>query len=344
MQPQREAWVLMTAMPPTKGHERLIDFAANLDVRRVNVVLATQPDEPFPAERFGALLQIADKYPNRKVFVRWYQRPIQQTPLNDHDEAFWFLWRDILRSYGLDWGDYIVASEHYGATLAEYCRCQFVPFDIERDQLAVRATDIREDPLLHFDKISPSFQPSLRKRITIFGAESCGKTTLSRQLARAEKGFWVPEYARPYLEAVGPEVTDEKMEMIWHGQRALQDSARRQAVDCPIIVQDTDLLSTLGYWEAWSPETVPTGLKRDAFLDTPDLYLMVRSNIPFETDPLRYGGDEREFPDDYWLNVLDRTPCRYEIIEASDIGERLRQAREAVWKMFDGVLDYEREK
>ena len=40
--------------------------------------------------------------------------------------------------------------------------------------------------------------------VTIIGAESTGKTSLSRQLADTMDGDWVPEFARPYLE-----VTDE---------------------------------------------------------------------------------------------------------------------------------------
>ena len=44
------AYVLMTAMPPTKGHLSLLNYAANLDVTSVEVILATQPGEPFEIE------------------------------------------------------------------------------------------------------------------------------------------------------------------------------------------------------------------------------------------------------------------------------------------------------
>ena len=37
-------------------------------------------------------------------------------------------------------------------------------------------------------------------KVVLFGPESTGKTTLSRQLARHYNSIWVPEYAREYLQ------------------------------------------------------------------------------------------------------------------------------------------------
>ena len=43
-------------------------------------------------------------------------------------------------------------------------------------------------------------QPSNCIKVVLFGPESSGKTTLSRQLARYYNSVWVPEYAREYLQ------------------------------------------------------------------------------------------------------------------------------------------------
>ena len=37
-------------------------------------------------------------------------------------------------------------------------------------------------------------------KVVLFGPESTGKTTLSRQLAKHYNTIWVPEYAREYLQ------------------------------------------------------------------------------------------------------------------------------------------------
>jgi hypothetical protein len=42
------------------------------------------------------------------------------------------------------------------------------------------------------------------------------------------------------------------MTAIWKGQLALQRQAFESTVDAPFIVQDTDLFSTVGYWDNWA--------------------------------------------------------------------------------------------
>ena len=37
-------------------------------------------------------------------------------------------------------------------------------------------------------------------KVVLFGPESTGKTTLSKQLARHYNTVWTPEYAREYLQ------------------------------------------------------------------------------------------------------------------------------------------------
>ena len=43
-------------------------------------------------------------------------------------------------------------------------------------------------------------QPINIVKIVLFGPESTGKTTLSKQLARHYNTVWTPEYAREYLQ------------------------------------------------------------------------------------------------------------------------------------------------
>ncbi|MEJ2112189.1 MAG: ATP-binding protein [Flavobacteriaceae bacterium] len=43
-------------------------------------------------------------------------------------------------------------------------------------------------------------QPANCIKVVLFGPESTGKTTLSRQLARHYNSVWVPEFARQYLQ------------------------------------------------------------------------------------------------------------------------------------------------
>jgi len=332
-------------MPPTTGHLQLVQFADRLAENGVVVVLCTQPHEPFPAERAKALRTAIKDHGLRQVTVKHYAKTLPQDPKTP---GFWDLWRDLLTQFGITPGDYIVASEAYGKKIAEITGTQFFPYDIERSLDPVKATPIREEPLEHFTDMLPEFRPYLRTRVTIFGAESTGKTTLSRQLAMTLGGQWLFEYARPYLEQTVNEITAQSMTAIWKGQRALQEQAD-DLTDSPYVIQDTDLFSTVGYWQFphWQSRigSCPSKLISDAKRLQSDLYIVTRSNIPFETDPLRYGGDKREGSDEYWINVCRQYALPFIVLSEQHREDRLQAAKEAALQRAlakTGALAYDR--
>jgi nicotinamide riboside kinase len=194
----------------------------------------------------------------------------------------------------------------------------------------------------------PEFRDHLRKTITFFGAESVGKTTLSRQVARFLDSRWTLEYARPYLETVGEEITVDKMTDIWYGQQALQVKALSEESASPFIVQDTDLYSTVGYWEMWKPESVPVGLRATARAYRSDLYnILAQDGVPFEADPLRYGGDKRESTDQYWIDLCEREGLNYVVVDG-DFTQRHAKCVELAFQTFftdevKSLITYNRE-
>lgn len=329
-------WVLMTAMPPTKGHKALIQFAdqyAGAIGTRSNVVVCTQPSEPFSLHRIRAVVEITDALPNTRVNSVYHE--MEQ---NADAPGFWDMWRGILHGKGAKDGDIYIASEVYGKRLADEMNGKFMPYDPERSIMPIKATKVREDVYDMWTAIAPEFAKHLTRRITIFGAESTGKTTLAKRLSEVTESYFVPEYARPYLENTVNEITVSSMTDIWKGQAALQQSARmwepRQ-----FIIQDTDLFSTVGYWEFphWQ-DTIgapPEGLVADAIHQKSDLYLITKSNIPFEADPLRYGGDVREGSDEYWINVCEKYGLNYIVLDAEGLTNRAFEALPLIFKNFE---------
>lgn len=336
----------MTAMPPTTGHLQLLQFASKLAPDGVVAIINTQPHEPFPNKRASSLRTALKRCGlGHRVKLIHYKKTIEQNP---DAPGFWEMWRQMMIGFGITPNDIIVASERYGKKLAEITGTQFFPYDIERSLNPVKATPIRLDPLGHFGDIIPEFQSYLRTRITIFGAESTGKTTLSRELAKELGATWLFEYARPYLEETVNEITPRSMTAIWQGQRALQEHAGNISTS-PYIIQDTDLFSTVGYWQFphWQSTigAFPEGLVADAIRLQSDLYIVTKSNIPFEADPLRYGGDKREGSDEYWIAVCKQYHLPFVVLTTTGRKERLQEAaqlaREVAQKRA-GKLLYDR--
>lgn len=343
------AWVLMTALPPTTGHEDLVRFAAGC-APRVEVVLCTQPSEPLADERAAALRAFADRPGLRGVVdVHRIHEELPQEPADAAD--FWPMWRRLLTGLGARPGDLVVASEPYGVQLAAAIDGVFLPYDPGRAVNAAKATRVRSDPVAHFADVLDEFQPYLRRRVTLFGAESVGKTTIARRLEERGLAVALPEWARPYLEldAVGPEVTREKMHAIWRGQLAQQRAAeviatRRRR---PFVVQDTDLWSTVGYWllkgDEFGAPDVPAGLWADAAAHASDLYVVLgQQPVPFAPDPLRYGGDRRESTDAFWTDLLDRAGLPWVLVD--ETGPDAREARVVAecLRLFGAPLAYTR--
>lgn len=325
----KTAWVLLTALPPTRGHVSLIEFADRI-ANRVEVIVATQPSEPYVVGRAKALYYAFADTPS--VNTRWFNKEIEQNP---QAPGFWDMWREIFYKMGFEKGDLIVASEPYGADVAREVGGKFIPYDMNREILPIKATSVRQAMGLEFKNMIPEFQKYVRPRITIFGAESCGKTTLAKNLAHYLDGLYLPEYARPYLEAVGAELTQEKMTDIMNGQYALQKSAHHLARDKKFIIQDTDLYSTIGYWEGWGDKKPPIGLYHRAAQQKSDLYIVCTSTIPFEKDALRYGGDKREHNDDYWLDLLERHGLNYTLLCGDGISVRTLSAAGEAGRIWD---------
>ena len=96
-------------------------------------------------------------------------------------------------------------------------------------------------------------QPSNCVKVVLYGPESTGKTTLSRQLARHYNSVWVPEYAREYLQNKwnNERKTCEPRDLlpIAEGQMRLENELAKKAN--VVLVCDTDLLETKVYSEAY---------------------------------------------------------------------------------------------
>lgn len=134
-------------------------------------------------------------------------------------------------------------------------------------------------------------------KVVLFGPESTGKTTLSRQLASHYKTIWVPEFARDYLQAKWDKenniCTYDDILPIAYGQIAFENLKAAKANH--VLFCDTDLLETKVYSEVYFDGKCDKLLNEYALKNHYDLYLLTYIDIPWEKDDLRDKPNDREF-------------------------------------------------
>jgi NadR type nicotinamide-nucleotide adenylyltransferase len=175
------------------------------------------------------------------------------------------------------------------------------------------------------------------RRVVVSGPESTGKTTLARRLAEHFGAAWVPEYLRLYLESRPPRdprslVAFEEVEAIARGQLAAEDAAALRAGR--VLFCDTDLHSTKVYCEHYFGHC-PEWLARAARERVYDLHLLLRTDLPWERDPLRDRPGQRERLFAAFRDELRAAGRR--VVEVEGIGdERLRAALRALAPLLGG--------
>lgn len=337
------AWVIMTALPFTKGHEDIIRFAAAF-ADEARVLFTPASGEPHIGRRAKAI----------QLFCSTLTNVGAGMVINDHSEdpnseGFWDHWRYVYYQAGFKRGDYIVGGDEYVLKLADELGGTPIYLPRGKETHKIQATTIRESPVTHFAQMSKHMQDQYRKRITIFGAESVGKTSLVNLIGTLQPGGTIyPEFARPYLEQNGAELSTQKFIDIIAGQVA-QKKLSDAHPDIPVTFWDTDLLSTIGYLRL-HPEFDPHGslekaireiIKEPGYLS--DMYFILNQHdFPFEADPLRYGGDKRESLDHFWMKICDEFDVEYTYVESPDIDDRIDVVEGYAYKELRELENYTR--
>ena len=132
-------------------------------------------------------------------------------------------------------------------------------------------------------------------KVTLFGPESTGKTTLAIQLAEHFKTAWVPEFARDYLQQKWDKTAQicdvNDMLPIAYGQTKLENETLSTANK--FLFCDTNLLVTKVFSEVYYNFCDPL-LDKAARKHDYDLFFLTDIDVPWEKDDLRDKPQERE--------------------------------------------------
>ncbi|MBM3907457.1 MAG: ATP-binding protein [Gemmatimonadetes bacterium] len=124
----------------------------------------------------------------------------------------------------------------------------------------------------------------MTRRVVVTGSECTGKTTLARELADALDAPWAPEAARAYAEARGGTLSAADVEPIARATQAALEAAAAGAP--PVLVADTDLVSTLVYARAYYG-ACPAWIETACRASLAELYLLCAPDLPWIPDGVR---------------------------------------------------------
>ncbi len=278
----RNGFVLGKFLPPHAGHAGLCRVAAAM-CDRLSVLVCTRDVEPIPGHlRAGWMRALL---PGARILHM--HREIPQEPAEHPD--FWRIWREAIAEHHPEPVHRVFGSEPYVVRLAQELGAEPVVVDPDRLAFPVSSTAVRDDPAGNWAHVPGPVRPWYQKRVVTFGPESVGKTILAARLAALLGSPHVPEYGRTYDRfRGGDDWGAQDFLNIADGHLAIRATVAESAG--PILVEDTDPLLTSVWARMLTGEPLPE-LEEGTRLA--DLYLLLRTDIPWADDGTRYFGDGR---------------------------------------------------
>ena len=159
-------------------------------------------------------------------------------------------------------------------------------------------------------------------KIAITGPESSGKSFLTQALAEHFNTCSTIEFARKYLEENGPKYDEELIHFFIEQQIALEDKALKSAHR--ILFCDTDLIN-FKIWLRHEGYEIPQELSDKINQPFYDFNLLLKPNIPWESDQLRQFPNDRDYFFILFEKELNDSASTYGIVD-EDLDKRLAQS------------------
>lgn len=330
--------------PPHRGHlYQMIE--ASTKCEKLIVVISDNRMQTEQICREAGLPTIT--YQLRK---QWIAQQVQDMPhievrvLDETDIAVypdgWPQWAERMRQVVPEHIDaFFVGDTDYEQTLQQYFPESSIElFDPARSRYPISATEIRRDILNNWHYILGPARPFFAKKVLIAGTESCGKTTLTKCLAKLYNTSWSEEvgryYARDYLGGDETIYTDEDFGRMAYLQAEQDFHALRTANK--VCFFDTDAVVTNYYSELYMGhrnKLVEAYINPNRY----DVLLFLTPDVKWVDDGMRLNGSQerRERLNNRLLDMYREFGFGDKIVFVSgDYNQRLSRAIEMVDDML----------
>lgn len=244
---------------------------------------------------------------------------------------------DIKRAIGKEIDVVFGSEESYRETFQSlYPNATYTLIDANRDLYPISATRIRQDgPFQHWEYIPDVAKSYFVKKVVLVGTESCGKSTLTRYLAKLFNTSYVEEYGRTVCDRLGGSegvLTKEDYYHIAYGHKMKEQEAIEKANK--VVFIDTEAIVTQFFAGLYQREQYPV-LDEIAKIQDYDLYLLLEPDVTWVDDGTRHHGDERVRKENHarLKELLDQQGVTY-ITISGDYEERLSSALHQIKKIM----------
>lgn len=220
-----------------------------------------------------------------------------------------------------------------------YPEAKHVLIDEKRERYPISATEIRNKGVFHYwDYIPEVARPFFIKKVVILGTESCGKSTLTRNLALIYHTTYVKEYGRELCEDLGGcegIMLEEDYHIIAYGHKLKEYEAIKQANKLVFI--DTEAAVTQFYSELYNQKHQRV-LDEIARIQQYDLCLYLEPDVKWVDDGLRVHGEQRirEENNQRLKELLKESGMEFVSISGT-YQERLDKSMEMIRGMLEGI-------
>lgn len=318
------------------GHVNDIVIGSNM-CEKLYVVLSNSnyENQVDHRERFMWLKNVTQDMPNVEV-IEIFDNSQNKEEYDWQEGA-----NDIKKSIGKKIDIVFCGDDYKGRNIYEGLYPESVIYYISRKEFDISSTEIRANPYKYFDFLPKTVQKYYTKKVCVIGTESCGKSTLVRNLAKV--------YNTSYVEEAGREVCDEaggidNMQLKHYVEilfKHKNDENEKLKQANKVLFIDTDALITLYYYKLGFENTSEY---KESFkflaeslsdLNDYDAYIFLEPDVEWVQDGSRTYGDQkiREENNRLLKEIFDKKNIKYYCI-SGDYEQRFKKSKEIVNKLI----------
>ena len=188
--------------------------------------------------------------------------------------------------------DYVFSSETlYNEHFQKfYPNSRHVVVDDTRKTVTTSATELRRHLYDNWDRLPACVKSYFTKKVAVVGAESSGKTTLVKKLAKFYNTEFVHEVGRDYCEKYKNNLTADMFDRIGMEHYMLQ--SKKSENSNRLLLVDSDAVVTQYYLNMYFAGQKSPLLEEIIKLQNYDLVLYLEPDVAWVDDGLRFAGNK----------------------------------------------------